>query len=104
MRLRDLPEAALVHATDVGWAPVDTVDGANAVLFDCPCGQHVNLIAFEPTINAPLSPSGLSSNGGRWKRESGTTLGDLTLAPSIAVKSAPGVECWHGYIRNGEVT
>ena len=102
MRLRDLPEASFVRATETGWTHTETVDGANAVLFDCPCGEHVNLIAFEPTLNAPPSPSGLSRSGGRWRRDSGTTLDDLTLSPSIAVNTRHG-ECWHGFIRVGEV-
>lgn len=104
MKLRDVPEASFVLATETGWTRVETVVGANAVFFECPCGNHCNLIAFEPTVDAPPSPSGLSSNGGRWRRESGTTLDDLTLSPSILIHHGPQGECWHGFIRSGEVS
>ncbi len=103
--LRDVPEASFVLCTDTGFTRVPDAVGANAVFFECPCGQHCNLIAFEPTVDAPLSPAGLSSSGGRWKREAGTTLDDLTLSPSIAVRtSRSSDECWHGFIRDGRVT
>lgn len=103
-RLRDIPDASFVLATETHFKRVDTADGANALWFECPCGSgHVICVAFEPTINAPLSPGGLSRNGGRWRRESGTTLDDLTLSPPIAI-SGPGGECWHGFVRNGQVT
>lgn len=36
-----------------------------------------------------------------WKA-SGTYPDSLTLEPSIAVQGR--IECWHGFIRNGEIT
>lgn len=104
-RLRDLPDTSFVAITgDGGLQYLPDAKGAHAILFPCPCGNHHNLIAFEPTIDTePTTLSGLSSNGGRWKR-TGTTLDDLTLTPSIAIKGGKGVsECWHGFITNGEV-
>lgn len=85
----------------------------NAIMFSCPCGTHTNLIAFEPTIGgAPPSPSGLTSDGHPWKRESGETIDDLTLSPSVLMRGKAShvdgklvpVECWHGFIRAGVVT
>lgn len=90
-----LDNGLLEHKTDA--------DGANAILFQCPCGEHHNLIAFVPTLNAPDANAGLSSNGGRWNRIAGGDLDTLTLRPSIAVKSKGTQECWHGFITNGEV-
>jgi len=82
----------------------DHIDGAHAVWFNCPCGNHSNCIAFEPVVGTePTSAHGLSMNGGRWRR-TGDTLDTLTLSPSIAVKSAGGAkECWHGFIRDGAI-
>jgi hypothetical protein len=104
-RLRDL-DGDLVQIIENGNIARESAT-ANAVFFECPCGDgHVNLIAFEPTIGgATPARSGLSRKGGTWRRESGETVDDLTLSPSIAVRSRPdGSECWHGFIRNGEVT
>jgi hypothetical protein len=103
--LRDL-DASLVLVTERGDLHKIDDHGFNAVLFDCPCGEHSNLVAFEPTIGgAPRARSGLTRDGGTWKREGGETVDDLTLSPSIAVRSRPnGGECWHGYVRGGEVT
>lgn len=107
MLLRDL-DSSLVFVDDTGSLKyLPTTTGANAVFFECPCGEHHNLIAFEPTMDAALSPAGLSSNGGRWKLVSGTTVDDLTLSPSIAIRSRPGQtteDCWHGFITDGKVT
>jgi hypothetical protein len=52
-----------------------------------------------PADHGPVSRDGKTHP--RWT-VSGTGLHDLTVTPSIAVGKNP--ECWHGFIRNGEVT
>lgn len=105
MKLRDIQDVSFVAiGQDGSFQYLSDITGAHAILFECPCGQHSNLIAFEPTVDTePTTLSGLSNNGGRWKR-TGTTLDDLTLSPSIAVRTGKSMEeCWHGWITNGEV-
>lgn len=103
MNLRDL-DAAFVTVHDNGSITYlrDEINGSNALFFECPCGTHSLVIAFEPTGGgAPAQQVGLSRNGGRWQR-TGDTLDTLTLRPSIAVGSSSR-ECWHGFITDGEV-
>ena len=52
-----------------------------------------------PASHGPLSRDG--STRPRWT-VSGTSLENLTTAPSIAVGPAAS-ECWHGFITNGEI-
>jgi hypothetical protein len=103
-RLRDDPNTTFIAIEANGsLRHLPDVRGAHAVMFECPCGQHQCLVAFEPTIDTePTTLSGLSRGGGRWKR-TGTTLDDLTLTPSIVIGTGPG-ECWHGFVTNGELT
>jgi hypothetical protein len=105
VKLRDLDASFVALGADGSITRLPGVQGAHAIWFDCPCGRHSNLIAFEPTVGTvPTSAGGLSRNGGRWKRD-GETLDDLTLAPSIDVNSSgKNGSCWHGFIRKGEVT
>ena len=105
MKLRDIPDATFVAIdVDGSFTRVPDAKGAHAIWFQCPCGKHHNLIAFEPTIDTePTTRGGLSRTGGRWQR-TGTTLDDLTLTPSIDVNStSPGGSCWHGFITNGDL-
>jgi hypothetical protein len=83
-----------------GGRPIETVEGmadAHAVGFSCPVcrggdAAHEIMIAFEGRLT---KQDGL---GNTWL-VSGTSLDDLTLSPSIQVRSAP---CqWHGFVRNG---
>lgn len=53
-----------------------------------------------PVDHGPLSRDGKSHP--RWTA-TGTSLNDITLTPSVAVGPI-GSECWHGFIRNGDVT
>lgn len=90
------------------------IEGAQGLFLWCPCrfgasaGAHGLIVPFANPRNAPQVPPdhGPHRPGNpqgprpRW-RMSGTSLRDLTLAPSIAV-SQP--ECWHGFIRNGAVS
>jgi len=72
---------------------------AHGLWLECPgCHNHRILVWFAN----PLSPPPVDethSPPGRWTR-SGTTLGDLTLAPSILIIQPCG---WHGWVRDGKV-
>lgn len=111
-------EARFVTDTTArGHRYVDTLDGADGVLFWCPCGYgkteypldgarpHAVMVNFaNPRGCAPAPPdAGSRSRGGgpsRWTM-SGTGLHDLTIQPSVAVGTP---ECWHGWITNGDVS
>lgn len=58
-----------------------------------PCGIHL------PANHGPVSRD--KATHPRWT-VGGSGLHDLTITPSIAVGDNP--QCWHGFIRNGEVT
>jgi hypothetical protein len=97
MRLTDSWfEARFVNATTNpdGYHDVATFAEASAVFFYCPCaygkteGAHGLCLSFE-------------KDGNQGWKVSGTVLADLTLEPSIAVGGKK--QCWHGYVRNGEV-
>lgn len=77
-----------------------TADGAGGGRYTCPCGEHGVVIPF----SNPLNGSKLSGYGGGWER-AGSTVEDLTLAPSIRTVGgpAPHAECAHYFIRNGDV-
>ena len=53
-----------------------------------------------PAGHGPLGRDGVTHP--RWTVVSGSGLHDLTISPSIAVGENP--ECWHGFIRAGEIT
>lgn len=89
----------------------DKIDGAQGLVLWCPCAYgndqraHGLLIPFANPRNAPPCPPGhgpVARDGThpRWQM-TGTGLGDLTLSPSVDVGDD---HCWHGFIRNGEVT
>ena len=62
------------------------------------CGGWIR-VPFQPTIgDASLAPPNPTSPG-YWTRESGETIDDITLSPSIDAQ-----ECGHFHIRHGEVT
>jgi hypothetical protein len=109
----------LSHTTANGHRAQDEIDGADGVLFWCPCGYgkpefpldggrpHAVIVSFanprgcEP---APPDAGSQSAHGGpsRWTM-SGTGLHDLTLSPSVDVGSKNS-KCWHGWIKDGNVT
>jgi hypothetical protein len=72
------------------------------VSFRCPkCSGHRVAVNVDPPFDAgPTSPK-------PWRR-SGDTFEDLTLQPSIVAHrsdlTGQGVECWHGFITNGQAT
>lgn len=92
--------------------------GAQGLFLWCPCGwanpryREVNggrpngvLIGFRNPVGAPPPPPkwGPYSKTDRlvhprWEIVCGTGLADLSLSPSI------DVDCWHGYVTNGEVS
>lgn len=90
-----------------------TIEHAQGVLFLCPrcftknggpVGTHSVLAWFA----GRGVPDDAKPGPGRWIA-TGTSLGDLTLSPSVDLtKDAAGnvvrPEEWHGFIRNGEVT
>lgn len=97
-----------VKADDAGWRRKPSIDGAQGVLFACPCGQGMVQVPFANPRNAPACPP----DHGPWNREhtarprwsmSGTGLHDLTITPSVDV-GGKGVSCWHGWITNGKVS
>ncbi len=67
-------------------------DGSRHVYFECPCGgDHSAAVRVG-------GPNGWTITAG--------SLDDLTtlsLTPSIKVSGRGGVECWHGYLTNGEM-
>lgn len=101
------------HVSTTGHARQGSViEGAQGLFLWCPCGYphdasaHGLLIPFANPRNAPAVPPDhgpISRDGShhpRWTM-AGSGLQDLTLAPSVDV-GAPS--CWHGFIKNGEVT
>lgn len=85
--------------------PVTTVAEAQGIDFECPkCRGHHIVIAFRD--RGVLDRQGTRDKQGnptRWLVVSGTGVHDLTLDPSIdCTPSNPN--CWHGFIKNGEIT
>lgn len=106
-----------------------SIDGAQGLFLWCPCGYgqldddgkerypldlshnlgrpHGLLVPFRNPRNAPPCPDGHGPRSRdkqtrpRWEM-TGTSLGDLTLSPSIAVGPADK-ECWHGHVTSGEI-
>ena len=99
MRLADLEPTFVKHTSDESFTRLLGVSFADAsgVLFVCPTCKaeqsHSVLVWFRDRG----VPDAMTPGPGRWVA-SGTCLDDLTLQPSIAIR------CWHGWIKNGEVT
>jgi hypothetical protein len=96
----------------------EDINGAQGLFLWCPCGYgdpafpieggrpHGLLVPFSNPRNALVPPAnhGPQSRNDpnmrpRWIMN-GSSLHDLSLAPSIAVGTP---ECWHGFITNGIV-
>jgi hypothetical protein len=103
--------------TREGYVHQDALEGADGVRFWCPCGYgkvefpldgarpHAVIVLFanpQGCAAAPPDAGPQSRNGGpeRWTM-AGTGVHDLTLNPSVNVGTP---SCWHGWIKNGEVT
>lgn len=74
----------------------DTLAQAQGVMLMCPCGQGHRLVVWFADRGVPAERE---PGPGRWTAR-GTGLGDLTLAPSIAVGEPV---CWHGHIEEGRI-
>lgn len=107
---RTLPDGS----TQWGGFPVDTLQeqpillGADGISFLCPkcfganggaVGTHIIQVFFD-SGNAP-DHLGRDSSGNRvrWSVK-GTDISDLTLSPSVLVKTGCG---WHGFVKHGEI-
>jgi hypothetical protein len=113
----------ITKTTKTGHWHHDKLDGADGLLFWCPCGYgksefpldggrpHAIIISFANPINASVVPSDAGSQSrpdpvtgqchpSRWM-VSGTGLNDLTLSPSV---NNGNDSCWHGYITDGIIT
>lgn len=107
----DVQERSYRYAT----SPI--LEGAQGLWLWCPCGYgkpeypldgarpHAIHVPFRNPVGAPVVPPtfGPVNKAGerpRWE-VAGTSLSDLTISPSIAVGEP---ECWHGWIRAGQVT
>lgn len=116
MKLTDL-EATFVGRYHAGTGPadptsyfqLDSVDGAQGVLFVCPkCQKHSVMCWFTNPRNAPVVPDTAFPRPGRWLF-SGDTLDALTLSPSVdlskidAENPAHPSRCyWHGFVTSGQ--
>lgn len=102
MRLTDLEPQFVAYAPG-SYAHVERIEQADGITFVCPgclaksadgrAGVHSVLAWFR----GRGVPDDETPGPGRWAA-SGTGYADLTLAPSI------DVGCWHGFVRNGEIT
>lgn len=72
---------------------------AQGVEFDCPCGEgHRVMVWFKNPSVLPVAGDDAPGPSPRWEH-SGTDIKSLTIAPSINVRG-----CWHGFVRQGQVT
>jgi len=96
------PDASFIavekDVTTVRYRELETVEGAQGVRFSCPMPQcgHLVQVYFSNPVGAPVAPDDEPPRP-RWHRE-GTTLGDLTLRPSINIQGGCG---WHGFVIKG---
>lgn len=97
--LREL-DAKFVKVTENGFDPIETLEGADGVTFECPkCGGHTVWIPF------PHLPESQYSKA-RWK-PSGTGLDDLTFVPyeghpNVSVRHLNGC-MGHYFVKNGQI-
>jgi hypothetical protein len=86
-KLRDLEHAAINYG--------------NLLLISCQgdhgCGGWIG-VPFRPGIDGAPDGEPNRPGGYVWTRESGTTIDDLTLSPSINAH-----ECGHFHVKNGEI-
>ena len=91
MRLTALsPQFLKVEAVD-RFHHVESFASAQGICFLCPCGSGHQIFAWFKGRDVP------TELGPRWDVH-GTGYADLTLVPSVDTK------CWHGHVREGEVS
>lgn len=80
------------------WYSMHGRSGRVGMLFLCPHCRVVEIpVAFENPMDG-AEPDGSAKC--RWQR-TGDTFETITLSPSV---DASGFGCWHGWIKDGEVT
>lgn len=104
MRLTELEPQFIKRTDDTRFREVDSIAEADGVMFVCPAclrkngnrrpGVH-SIICWDPSVPQTTDPV-----PGRWNLI-GNGYEDLTLQ---AGSSSILTDCWHGFIRNGEVT
>jgi hypothetical protein len=99
MRLTDLDPQFRMFRSDKGLGKTDSLAEAQGITFCCPVcpSGHWLLIWFDHK-NVPAEAEPVY----RWQAQ-GNGYDDLTLAPSINAQ-INDPKCWHGYVRNGEIT
>jgi hypothetical protein len=122
MNLLDLDAQFVSEAKDVENREsfkfhLDTLNGAQGVMFQCPkCaagkpiveedgkrfvrGAHLVLCWFSNPQGTTPAPDTMTPLPGRWTA-SGNSLADLTLNPSVFLQGGCG---WHGWVKNGDAT
>lgn len=103
MKLTDLEPEFIRRIDDSNFQHVASIDFADGIVFLCPVclvnnqmrrpGVH-SVICWHPRVPQTTQPT-----PGRWEFE-GTDLTNLTLTPSILLKSTCGA---HFFIKHGEI-
>lgn len=97
MRLADLSPDLLRVCDDGSYRVVGMLCEAHGIMFDCPQCDGVKAHSICVWFADRGAPEG-EEPAARWGA-SGTGLDNLTLHPSINV-----IGCWHGWVREGEVS
>lgn len=92
---------------DPSWMAVGEGRRGMGVIFDCPVHRgHCSIGVWfaNPIDGGPPAPSHEQPTY-RWKR-SGESFENLTLHPSVDASgySRNGTPCWHGWLKNGEIS
>ncbi len=106
MKLRPDLEGVLVKVVSLDkFRAVNTLAEAQGIVFLCPLhyaknqgpvGTHSFLVWFKDRgVPDDMTPPN------RWTVTGGTSLDDLTLAPSIAPENAKATCQWHGFVKHG---
>lgn len=121
MRLTDLDARFIGGWHERGYSVLDSVEGAQGVMFQCPLcaeacepgeedgrrfvhGAHYIICWFRNPRNAPRVPDDADPKPGRWNFE-GDTIDALTFTGPEAASVLLTSGCrWHGFVRNGETS
>lgn len=83
------------------------------ISFECPIHRtHRLAVAFANPVDGgeKMTGNGYGGDPKHWWQRDGSTFDDLTLGPSIDASGNKAGEdniqtpCWHGFIKNGEIT